>query len=116
MAKYTIDATGKKLGRLASEAAILLIGKNVPSFQKHILRRDVEVEIVNASKINITPKKAREKTYLRYSGYPGGLREETFRQLAHRKGYGETIRKAIHGMLPANKLRPKKMKQLHISE
>ena len=72
---YTIDAAGKRLGKVATEAAAILIGKNNPAFARHIME-DVKVEITNASKMDISDKKGTE-IYQSYSGYPGGRREET---------------------------------------
>jgi large subunit ribosomal protein L13 len=111
--KYTIDAGGKRLGRVASEAAVLLMGKDMPDFQKHEVA-PVEVEIVNVAKINIDPRKQESKVYSRYSGYPGGLKQETMRKMIERKGHEEVVRKAVYGMLPSNRLRKQLMKKLII--
>lgn len=113
--KYTIDATEKKIGRIASEAAYALMGKNTLSFEKHLLS-DVEVHIINASKVSVTEKKKAMKTYDQYSGYPGGLRRETMQQVIEKKGYSEIFRRAVYGMLPSNKLRARMMKHLVITE
>jgi len=113
--KYTLDAKGKKLGRLATEAATLLMGKQSPAFQKHILS-ETEVEVINASKLSLDAGRLRDKIYTRYSGYPGGLRKETQSRLIARKGYGEIVRRAVRRMLPANKLRAKRMVHLVVKE
>jgi large subunit ribosomal protein L13 len=113
--KYTIDATEKKLGRVATEAAVLLMGKNTTTFARNIVPK-VQVHITNASKAAITPKKLTEKEYLRYSGYPGGLKSRTMAQVVEKKGYGEVFRKAVYGMLPGNKLRSIMMKNLVVEE
>lgn len=113
--EHTIDAKGKKLGRVASEAANILMGKNDPSFQRHTLA-DTQVTIVNASQIDIRPKKLSQKTYIHNTGYPGGLRQRTMRQVIDRKGYEEVFKKAIYGMLPGNKLRQHMMKHITIVE
>lgn len=113
--KYTIDAQGKKIGRVASEAAIALMGKNTPSFERHLLA-NVEVHIINVSKASVSEKKATTTVYDQYSGYPGGLRRETMRQVIEKKGYAEIFRRAVYGMLPSNKLRARLMKQLVITE
>lgn len=98
---YTIDATGKRLGKVATEAASYLIGKNDPSFAKHIMA-DVEVRIENASKLDI-PEKKEGEIYQSYSGYPGGRRTEPLIHLATRLGYAEVVRRTVGGMLPNNK-------------
>lgn len=111
---YTIDATGKKLGRLASEAANVLRGKNTPGFTPNELSH-ARVTIENADKISITEKKRKEKIYERYSGYPSGLKRETLARLATRRGMGEVVRRAVYGMLPKNKLRARVIKNLVIT-
>jgi len=113
--KYTIDATGKKLGRVASEAARLLMGKNQPDFVRNKVLGG-KVEIVNTSKADISEKKLLEKTYARYSGYPGGLRTPSMRSVIEKKGYREVFLLAVYGMLPSNKLRPQIMKNLSVKE
>jgi large subunit ribosomal protein L13 len=111
--EHTIDAKGKKLGRIASEAAHVLMGKDSPSFEKHIVA-DVTVKIVNSEELSITPKKASTKIYTHYTGYPGGLRKQTLEKVKADKGMEEVIRKAVYGMLPGNKLRAIMMKRLII--
>ena len=113
--EHTIDATEKKLGRVATEAAVLLMGKNLPDFAKNVVA-DVKVNVTNASKLDITNKKMETKEYKRYSGYPGGLKTRKMSQEVAKNGYGEIIKKAVYGMLPANKLRAVVMKNLIISE
>lgn len=113
--EHTIDATGKILGRVASEAAKVLRGKDEPSFERHILNT-TKVQIVNASKLKLDPKKLISSDYVRYTGYPGGLKQLKLQQLIAKKGYSEPLRLAIYGMLPANKLRAKLMNNLTISE
>lgn len=112
---YTIDATGKKLGRLASEVAVLLRGKDTAAFERHIASKN-SVTITNADKLVITGKKIDDKMYRRYSGFPGGLTEQTTKQVLAKKGYAEIIRHAVHGMLPDNKLRAVMLKKLTITE
>jgi large subunit ribosomal protein L13 len=114
-AQHTIDAKGQKLGRIASQAAIFLMGKNEPDFQKNQVA-DITVTIVNASQAAITEKKKGEKIYKRFSGYPGGLKERTMANVIEKKGYSELFIKAIYGMLPDNKLRARMMKNLTVSE
>jgi len=112
---YTIDAEGRALGRVATEAAVLLMGKNLPSFARNIAP-NVEVNINNASKIKTTPQKLEDKIYQRYSGYPGGRKERTMQQVIDKKGYEEIFKKAVRGMLPSNKLRPVMLKNLIITD
>lgn len=114
MQKYTLDATNKKIGRVASEAAKLLIGKNTTEFARNIVP-DVEVEITNTSKADINVKKLEEKLHPRYSGYPGGIVVPTVGKMIEKKGHQEIFRQAIKGMLPHNKLRAKMLKHLKIS-
>lgn len=112
--KHTIDATGKRLGRIATEAATILIGKNDPAFMKHTIA-DVEVVINNVSKLDIADKKQGE-IYQSYSGYPGGRRTETLDHLAKRLGYAEVVRRTIGGMLPTNKHKKLLLAKLTITE
>ncbi len=111
--EYTINAQGKKLGRVATEAAHILMGKDNPDFEKHIVA-DVTVKIINSDELDITPKKASTKIYTHYTGYPGGLRKRTLEDVKEKNGIEEVIKKAVYGMLPGNKLRAKIMKHLII--
>lgn len=111
----TIDAFGKKLGRVASEAASILIGKNRTDVTRNNVH-DVSVTITNASKAAITEKKLEQKEYKTYTGYPGGLNTESLKQLVARKGYAEAFRLAVYNMIPSNKLRKQIMKNLTITE
>jgi large subunit ribosomal protein L13 len=113
--KYTIDATEKSLGRVASEAAALLIGKNSTAYVRNALS-DNEVTVTNASKMKVSPKKLQEKIYTRYSGYPGGLKELSMEHVVGKKGYKEALTIAIKGMLPDNKLKKGMMKALTVTE
>ena len=113
--KYIIDATNKKLGRVASEAAIFLIGKNKTDFARNKVS-GIAVEIVNASKADISEKKLLEKKYVRYSGYPGGIKSPTMKNVIEKKGYAEIFMLAVYGMIPSNKLRSKIMKNLTVKE
>jgi len=112
--EYTIDAQGKKLGRIASEAATVLRGKNDPSFTPNKIPGNV-VKIVNASQVDLAGVKLEEK-YMRYSGYPGGLKGETRGHLIKRRGYTPVFEHAVRGMLPSNRLRSELMKHLIIEE
>jgi large subunit ribosomal protein L13 len=113
--EYTIDAQDKKLGRLASEAAVILMGKNRTDFARNAIP-DVKVKISNAGKIFTTNKKMNQKIYKNYSGYPGGLRERSMKKVVSDKGMKEVLRIAIKGMLPKNKLRDRMMQNLIITE
>jgi large subunit ribosomal protein L13 len=113
--KFTIDVQGKKLGRVASEIAAILIGKNSADFQKNQVA-DVKVEVVNASKMDITEKKARTKVYTHYTGFPGGLRKATLEEMATKKGYADVLENAVTGMIHNNKLKKIIVKNLTIKE
>ena len=115
MEEYTIDATGKKMGRIATEAAGVLRGKDRPDFVRNRLP-DVSVRIINASELDMSPEKTAKKKYTNYSGYPGGLITRTADQIIEKKGYSELVRKAVYGMLPDNRLRRQAMKRLFVSE
>ncbi len=111
---YEIDASGKRLGKVATEAASVLNGKNTIDFARHTIA-DVTVTIKNVSKLDISEKKGSE-IYQNYSGYMGGLKEETLAHLAARRGYSEAVRRTIGGMLPDNKLKKQLLKNLVITE
>lgn len=112
--EYVFDAAGKSLGRLATEVAMALRGKNEPNYQPHIAP-SVTVTINNASQVKLSSSQL-DAQYKRYSGYPGGLKHETREHLIDRKGYREVFEKAVYGMLPNNKLRAVMMKNLIINE
>lgn len=111
--KKTIDAKNQKLGRLASQVALILMGKDKTDFAKNKLA-DVEVEVVNASLMNIDQKKLKNKTYQRYSGYPGGQKIILMSKMIEKGGYESVIKNAVKGMLPANKLRTKRLFKLKV--
>ena len=111
----TIDAKDKTLGRLASEVAKALLAKHSPSFAKNIVAEE-EVTVVNASRVKVSGTKTRDKEYVRYSGYPGGQKLESYAMLVARKGEGEAIRKAVLGMLPKNRLQQKRINLLTIEK
>lgn len=115
MENHVLDATNKKIGRVASAAAIILMGKNRTDFARNKIP-NVRVIIENASKADISQKKKGKKTYQNYSGYPGGLRTVSMSQVIAKKGFKEIFRKAVYGMLPTNKLRPQMIKKLIIKE
>jgi len=113
--QHIIDASGKRLGRIATEVARILIGKNRLDSLPNIVS-PVKVTVQNTGKLLITEKKRKETVYTRYSGYPGGLTKYTMQKIIDKKGYREVLRKAVYGMLPSNRLRAKRMKNLTISE
>ncbi len=112
---HTIDATDKVLGRVASEVAKILMGKNETDYVANKVA-DVTVTIINVSKTKSSEKRQKETTHTHYTGYPGGLRVETNAKIINKKGWKELYLLAIKGMLPNNKLRPLIMKRLIIKE
>lgn len=111
MERFVIDATNKRLGRVASEAAHIIMGKNRTDFARNVVPQ-VSVVVENASKIIMTEKKLAVKRYQSYSGYPGGRKVLSGAEVIAKKGYAELFRRAVHGMLPRNKLRAKMIKHL----
>src|SRR2546423_370144 len=109
---YIVDAEGQTLGRLATQIADTLRGKNKPQYTPHVDTGDFVI-VVNAEKIAVTGKKLDEKIYYRHSGYPGGLRSRTLREQLQRRPT-EVIRKAVKGMLPKNRLARKQINKLKI--
>jgi large subunit ribosomal protein L13 len=107
-----IDATGKTLGRLATQIADILRGKTKPEYTPHCDVGDFVV-VINAERISVTGKKREEKLYYRHSGYPGGLRTRTLGQMLERRPE-EVIRKAVKGMMPRNRLARAQLKKLKI--
>ena len=112
---YKIDAEGKVLGRVASEAAKALMGKNKADYQTNKVA-DVFVIISNASKTKMSEVRMKETLHERYSGQPGGFRKETNAKIIEKKGWASLYELAVYGMLPANKLRPLMMKHLTIKD
>lgn len=110
--KHTIDASGKVLGRLATEVARLLMGKHKPQFVPYLDLGDF-VSVFNASKIKVTGRKMSDKNYFRHSGYPGGLRIETLENLLKRRPEF-VLENAVKGMLPKTKLGRSMIKKLKI--
>ena len=113
--KHTIDAKGKKLGRVASEAATLLMGKDTPAFQRNEVPNN-QVEIINVSKADVSEKKKEEVLYNSFSGFAGGLKQLTMKRVIEKQGMREIFWRAVYGMLPRNKLRAIMIKHLTISE
>lgn len=111
--KHQIDATGRSLGRVASEAAVLLRGKVDASYERHTVPL-VKVEIVHADKLALSERRLTGTTHRTHSGAPGGEKVETLQHLIARRGIDEALKRAIKGMLPANRLRPLMLKNLSI--
>ncbi len=109
----TIDANNKTLGRVASAAAKALLGKHAASFAKNVVS-EVPVKVINIDSLKISGDKEHQKEYIRYSGYPGGQKKETYGMLTARRGNKEALRRAILGMLPKNRLQAKRIKMLTI--
>ena len=109
---WVVDAEGKTLGRLASEIAIVLRGKNKPQYTAHVDTGDFVV-VVNAEKIAVTGNKMKGKIYYRHSGYPGGLKSRTLGEMLERRPT-EVLRKAVKGMLPKNRLAAQQITKLKI--
>jgi large subunit ribosomal protein L13 len=109
---YLVDAEGQTLGRLATEIARVLRGKNKPQYTPHVDTGDFVV-VVNAEKVVVTGKKAEQKVYRRHSGYPGGLKETSFEQMMERRPT-EILRKAVKGMMPKTRLARQQLRKLKI--
>jgi len=107
---HIIDASDKALGRLATQIAILLQGKQKPDFEPYKDGGDIVV-VENVDKIKVTGKKAKQKKYIYHSGYLGSLKEIPFKKVFGRDP-SEVLKKAVLGMLPKNKLRAKRIKRL----
>jgi large subunit ribosomal protein L13 len=112
--EYTIDGSGRTLGRVCSDAAQALLGKKSAQYVKNLVL-PVTVNIINGSKIKISEKREATTTNIRYTGYPGGLRSRTMTELKDKKGLEEVIRMTVDGMIPRNKLRKDRMKRLSIT-
>ncbi len=110
---YTIDATGRTLGRVASEAAQALLGKKSVHFVKNEAL-PVSVIVENVKKLNIPERRLNEKEYVHFTGHVGGLRTTTLPVLLEKKGVEFVFRKTVLGMIPRNKLRDARMKKLVI--
>ncbi|MCU1452936.1 MAG: rplM [Acidimicrobiales bacterium] len=109
---YVVDAEGLVLGRLATEVARILRGKHKPTFAPHIDTGD-HVVIINADKVVLTSDKASKKMVYRHSGYPGGIREQTYADLLAKKPE-EAVRRTIRGMIPKTRLGRAQIKKLKI--
>src|SRR3989304_1448085 len=111
--QYTIDATNKKLGRLASEIAVILQGKKNPKYEPRLEGED-KVIVKNIDKLEINPKKMEQKIYYRHTTQIGHLKEQSLRLFLEKKGPAGVLRKVVREMLPENKLRIRRMKRLII--
>lgn len=109
---HLIDMKGQILGRIAPGIAKFLQGKQKAAYSSHLDNGDYVV-VINASAVQVTGKKRRDKIYTSYSGYPGGLRQQTLQELLTAKPE-EVIRRAVSGMLPKNKLRDRRLARLFI--
>jgi large subunit ribosomal protein L13 len=109
---FVIDATNIVLGRLATKAARILIGKDKPAFTPYLDSGD-HLVIINANKIRMTGNKVEQKVYYSHSGYPGGLKEVPAKRVRETKPEW-MVREAILGMLPKNKLRARRAKKLRV--
>jgi len=109
---WLVNAEGKVLGRLATEVATLLRGKKKPQFSDFCDTGDFVI-VVNAEKIRVTGRKTEDKVYYSHSGYPGGLKSETLKDVLKDKPE-EVIRRAVRGMIPKNKLGRRVFKKLKV--
>lgn len=109
---YVVDAEGKTLGRLATEIARILRGKNKAQYTPHVDTGDFVV-VINADRVSVSGRKAEQKLYRRHTGYPGGLRETSYEQMMDRKPT-EILRKAVYGMMPKTRLARQQFKKLKI--
>ena len=109
---WLIDAEDKILGRLATEIAVLLRGKGKPDFA-HFLDSGDFVVVINADRVKFTGKKMEQKKYYSHTGYPGGIKEKTLKEMMENNPE-EVIRKAVWGMIPKNKLGRKVHKKLKV--
>ncbi len=110
-----INAKGQKLGRVATQIAHILLGKDSTDFVKNKVA-DVKVQVLSVDEMSITDKQMSEKQYQRYSGYPGGRKVKSMKQVVAHKGFSEILSNAVYSMLPANKLRKPRMKNLIIKD
>lgn len=109
---WIVDATGKTLGRLSSQVAALLRGKHKPWFTPHVDTGDFVI-VINADKIELTGKRVEGKQYISHSGYPGGQKQRTFKEMLEKKPEF-IIEHAVKGMLPKNRLGRKIIKKLKV--
>ncbi len=115
MNKHIINAKGRVPGRVATEVAVILMGKDRTDFARNRIP-DVEVEVISSSEMSLNAKKLKNKLYSRHSGYPGSLKRHSQEHVLKTKGAREVLRRAVYGMLPKNKLRAQMMKNLKIND
>lgn len=111
---HQIDATGKALGRLATEIATLLRGKHKVNFQPHMDQGDI-VQVSNAAKMLLTGKKRDQKTYRWHTNYPGGLKSRKLSEIMDTNP-ADALQRAVQGMIPRTKLRDSQLKRLIIKK
>lgn len=109
---YVLDLQGKNLGRTATQIAMVLMGKNKPTYTPNIDVGDFVV-LINADKFEVTGNKMNDKMYRHHTGFPGGLKESNLQDLM-KKHPDRAIKLAVSGMLPKNKLRARRMKRLKV--
>ena len=109
---HVINASGKVLGRMATQIAGLLMGKHKPIFSRHLDTGDFVI-VINADKVTVTGNKAKQKVYYRHSGYPGGLKTITFEKMMQTHPT-RVIEHAVKGMLPHNRLGASILKKLKV--
>ena len=109
---HVLDASGKVLGRLATQIAGLLMGKHKPIFSRHMDTGDYVV-VINAEKVSVTGNKVKQKLYYRHSGYPGGLKSTSLERMMQTHPT-RVIEHAVGGMLPKNRLKAKMLKRLRV--
>ena len=109
---HLIDASDKILGRLSTQIANLLMGKHKPIFSRHLDTGDYVV-VINAEKVSVTGKKAKQKLYYRHSGYPGGLKSISLEKMMENHP-ARVIEHAVKGMLPHNRLGAEMLKKLRV--
>jgi large subunit ribosomal protein L13 len=107
---YTVDVANKSLGRVATQIAVILMGKNEKNYRPHEDKGGF-VLVKNIDKIKVTGRKKEDKIYYHHSGYLGGLKEVPYRKIVERDP-GEPLRIAVYGMLPKNRLRKERIKRL----
>ena len=109
---HVLDADGQTLGRLATQVAVLLMGKHKPTYSPHLDMGDFVI-VVNASRIHVTGNKLEDKIYYRHTGYVGGIKETRLRDMLERQPE-RVIEKAVKGMLPRNKLSGQVLRHLKV--
>ena len=109
---YLIDAKGMNLGRLSTKIAHLLMGKHKPAYTPNVITGDIVV-VINCAKIKVTGNKLTDKFYYKHSGYPGGLKETSLKEMLE-KHPNRVIEHSVAGMLPKNKLRDKMLLNLKV--